>query len=71
MSWIKGCSDAYVDAQSFIDATKYRRCKASDFVINTDTSIDTSIDLSADKQDATTKVKEYDTKANKDLLMLI
>lgn len=71
MSWIKGCSDAYVDAQSFIDATKYRRCRASDFVINTDTSIDTSIDLSADKQDATTKVKEYDTKANKDLLMLI
>lgn len=75
MSWIKGCSDAYVDAQSFIDATKYRRCRASDFIINTDasvdTSIDTSIDLSADKQDATTKVKEYDTKANKDLLMLI
>lgn len=71
MSWIKSYADAYVDVQSFIDATKYRRGMASDFVINTDTSIDTSIDLSADKQDVTTKVKECDTKTNKDLLMLI
>lgn len=71
MSWIKSYADEYVDAQSFIDATKYRRGMASDFVINTDTSIDTSIDLSADKQDTTTKVKEYDTKTNKDLSMLI
>lgn len=75
MSWIKSYadsySDVYDDAQSFIDATKYRRCRASDFIINTDTSIDTSIDLSADKQDATAKVKECDTKANKDLSMLI
>lgn len=67
MSWIK----SYGDAQSFIDATKYRRCIASDFVVNTDTNIDTSINISADKQDATTKVKECDTKINKDLLMLI
>ena len=75
MSWIKGCSDAYADAQSFIDATKYRRGMASDFVINTDisidTSIDTSIDINTNKQDLTTKVKEYDTKTNKDLSMLI
>lgn len=67
MSWIKSYADAYVDAQSFIDATKYRRARASDFVINDDTSID----LSVDKQDVTTKVKEYDTKTNKDLSMLI
>ena len=71
MSWIKGCSDAYADAQSFIDATKYRRGMASDFVINTDISIDTSIDINTNKQDLTTKVKEYDTKTNKDLSMLI
>lgn len=67
MSLIK----SYADTQSFLDATKYRRCIASDFVINNDTSIDTSIDTSANKQDATTKVKECDTKINKDLLMLI
>ena len=71
MSWIKSYADAYVDAQSFIDATKYRRGRASDFVINTNTSIDTSIDINADKQDVTTKVKECDTKTNKDLSMLI
>ena len=71
MSWIKSYADAYVDAQSFIDETKYRRGRASDFVINTNTSIDTSIDINADKQDVTTKVKECDTKTNKDLSMLI
>ena len=62
MSGIKSYADAYADAQSFIDATKYRRGMASDFVINTDTSIDIN---------ATTKVKECDTKTNKDLSMLI
>ena len=71
MSWRKSYGDAYADAQSFIDATKYRRGMTSDFVVNTDTSVDTSINISANKQDVTTKVKEYDTKTNKDLPMLI
>ena len=62
MSGIKSYVDAYADAQSFIDAAKHIRGMASDFVINTDTSIDIN---------ATTKVKECDTKTNKDLSMLI
>ena len=62
MSGIKSYADAYADAQSFIDTTKHIRGMASDFVINTDTSIDIN---------ATAKVKECDTKTNKDLSMLI
>ena len=49
MSWRKSYGDAYADAQSFIDATKYRRGMTSDFVVNTDTSVDTSINISANK----------------------